>query len=443
MRKQPIDHILRPLETFAAREASGGIVLIVATLLALAWANFGPAHSYERFFETSVSFGFGDWSIAKSLHHWINDGLMTVFFLVVGLEIKRELLVGELASFQKAALPVAGALGGMLAPALLYLAFNLGAPTQAGWGIPMATDIAFVIGVLALLGDRIPVALKVFLVALAIVDDIGAVLVIALFYTADLNVTSLIVAGILVGALILSNWLGVRSPFIFGLLGLGLWLAFLNSGVHATIAGVVLAFTVPASTRIMTRDLVLQGRRLLDELERADNLTPYAPISDEEQSVIGALEAACERAETPMQRLERVLHPWSVFVIMPLFALANAGIHIGTQSFALASPLTLGILMGLVVGKPIGITLFTWLAVKTRLATLGEGVQLRHIAGAGCLGGIGFTMSIFITNLAFTGGEHLEAAKAAILLSSIVAGIAGTLVLRSTTRSDCPETQRD
>jgi len=263
MRKQPIDRILGPLESFAAREASGGIVLIGATLLALAWANFGPAHSYERFFETHVSLGFGDRSIAKSLHHWINDGLMTIFFLVVGLEIKRELLVGELASFQKAALPVAGALGGMVAPALLYLSFNAGSPTQAGWGIPMATDLAFVIGVLVLLGNRAPVALKVFIVALAIVDDIGAELVIALFYTADLHMASLMTGALLVGLLVVANWLGVRSPLVFGLLGIGLWIAFLGSGVHATIAGVVLAFTVPARTKIRTRDLVEEGGRLL------------------------------------------------------------------------------------------------------------------------------------------------------------------------------------
>jgi NhaA family Na+:H+ antiporter len=238
--------------------------------------------------------------------------------------------------------------------------------------------------------------------------------------------------------LILCNWLGVRSPLVFGLLGWCLWLAFLNSGVHATIAGVALAFTVPASTRIMTRDLVLQGRHLLSELERADTLTGYAPISEDEQWAIGALETACERAETPMQRFERVLHPWSVFFIMPLFALANAGVHIGTQSFSLASSLTLGILFGLVVGKPIGITVLTWLAVKTRLATLGEGVRLRHVAGAGSLAGIGFTMSIFITNLAFTHAEQIEAAKAAILVSSIVAGLAGSLVLRGA-RSAGPE----
>ena len=301
----PIERILTPLQKFAAQEASGGFVLIFATIAALVWANWGPEGSYHHFFENEFGLSLGDWSISKSLHHWINDGLMAIFFFVVGLEIKRELIIGELSAFRKAALPVAGALGGMVVPAGLYWVLNAGSASQSGWGIPMATDIAFVIGVLTLLGSRVPASLKVFLVALAIVDDIGAVLVIALFYTAQISTTALLAAGVITSMLLVLSWLGTRHPIVYGVLGIGLWLALLQSGIHATIAGVVLALTVPASTRITTGHLIDAGHHLLNQLKGVRTSEGLAPTTHEEQNIIAALEGECERAETPMQRLER------------------------------------------------------------------------------------------------------------------------------------------
>jgi len=427
--RKPIERLLTPLQKFLAQEASGGFILIAATLAALAWANWGPEGSYHHFFENRLTIGFADWSISKSLHHWINDGLMAIFFFVVGLEIKRELLIGELSSFSKAALPVAGALGGMLVPASIYWTLNSGSPSQAGWGIPMATDIAFVIGVLTLLGPRVPVSLKIFLVALAIVDDIGAVLVIALFYTAQVNTNALIAAGATTLVLMLFSWLGARHPLVYAILGIGLWLALLESGIHATIAGIVLALTVPASTRISSEQLIEMGEQLLNRLKEVEKSEAFAPATHEEQNIIASLESECERAETPMQRLERTLHPWSVFLIMPVFAMANAGVALDSSSLSFASNLSLGVILGLVIGKPIGITLFAWAAVRLGIASQGTGVKTTHILGAGCLGGIGFTMSIFIASLAFEGNQLLSNAKVSILLASLCAGALGSLIL--------------
>jgi len=424
---RPIERLLTPLQRFLAQEASGGVVLIFATLAAIVWANWGPEGSYHHFFENPFSISLGDWSISKSLHHWINDGLMAIFFFVVGLEIKRELMIGELSAFRKAALPVAGALGGMVVPAAIYWVLNVGTPSQGGWGIPMATDIAFVIGVLTLLGPRVPVSLKVFLVALAIVDDIGAVLVIALFYTAEISTSALLAGAVITAALIVLSWLGTRHPLVYAILGIALWLAFLESGVHATIAGIVLAFTVPASTRITTNQLIEVGEHLLNQLKGAHRSKGFSPTTHDEQNIIAGLESECERAETPMQRLERTLHPWSVFFIMPVFALANAGVVLDSNSFSLASNLSLGVILGLVVGKPIGITLFTWAAVKTGVASQGTGVRMIHVLAAGCLGGIGFTMSIFIATLAFESDQMLSTAKASILLASLLAGALGSM----------------
>jgi NhaA family Na+:H+ antiporter len=430
--RRPIERLLTPLQRFAELEASGGIVLILSTLAALVWANWGAAHSYDRFFHTPVTVGFGDWLLSKSLQHWINDGLMAIFFFVVGLEIKRELLIGELATFRKAALPVAGALGGMVAPALLYLSLNAGTAEVSGWGVPMATDIAFVIGALTLLGSRAPSSLKVFLVALAIVDDMGAVLVIALFYTASISLLALYAAAAIFIVLLVLSGLGTRSPLIYSLLGVALWLALLNSGIHATIAGILLALTVPASTRIGTDQLISRGRELLDKLERAERSEPTAPTTEEEQNLLAALEAESERAETPMQRLARTLHPWSVFMIMPVFALANAGVPLDAGAFSVTS-LGVGVFLGLVLGKPLGISLFAWIAVRSRVAALGEGVTMWHVIGAGCLGGIGFTMSIFIATLAFD-DQALNLAKSAILVSSLVAALLGGVTLYGVTR---------
>jgi len=368
--------------------------LIGCTVAALIWANSPFAGSYFHFWHTDLTFGHIGGLLAKPLHFWINDGLMALFFLLVGLEIKREILVGELASFQRAVLPIAAALGGMIVPAAFYLLFNHGGPGAAGWGIPMATDIAFALGVLALLGSRVPTSLKVFLAALAIADDIGAVLVIAFFYTERISWISLGVGGVFFVALLAANRAGVRHLLIYAILGLGLWVAFLQSGIHATVAGVLLAITIPTRHRTASRAVLTSN-------------------------------------ESPMLRLEHALIPWNRYLIMPVFALANAGVTLGGGAAArsVIAPVSLGVICGLVIGKPIGIVLFSWLAIRTRLAGMLDGIGWCQIVGVGMLGGIGFTMSLFIANLAFGEAPALETAKVGILLASVVSGIAGAIVL--------------
>lgn len=374
-------------------EASGGILLIGCMAVALAWANSPWSDSYFHVWHTDPTFGFAGGLLSKPLHFWINDGLMALFFLLVGLEIKRETLVGELASFQKAALPIAAALGGMIVPAGFYALFNQSGPGAAGWGIPMATDIAFALGVLALLGGRVPVSLKVFLCALAITDDIGAVLVIALFYTAQISWISLGVGALFLAALIAANRAGARHPLIYAVLGLGLWLAFLKSGIHATVAGVLLATTIPARDRAGSSAFPAQS-------------------------------------ESPMLRFEHALMPWNKYVIMPVFALANAGVVLGAGATrSLVDPISLGVICGLVLGKPIGIVLFSWLATRIRVAAMLDGISWRQILGVGMLGGIGFTMSLFIANLAFGATPALETAKVGILAASLMSALVGAVVL--------------
>jgi NhaA family Na+:H+ antiporter len=429
--RRPIDRIIRPFQQFAHTEASGGILLLVCTLAALAWANSPWSHSYHELWHTPVTAGFGGFLLAKPLELWINDGLMAIFFFVVGLEIKREMLTGELSSPRQAALPIAAAVGGMAVPAALYLAFNAGTPEASGWGIPMATDIAFALGVLALIGKGVPDALKIFLTALAIVDDLGAVLVIALFYTSEISLAALGGGCGLLLMMVLANVLGIRNPLVYWLLGGAVWLAFLLSGVHATIAGVLGAMTIPARSLIDEKRFVEHGRFLLAEVER--KVTPgEEPLHyGNKHDAIHALDTTCENVETPLQRLEHRLHPWVAFFIMPVFALANAGVELGAGFLeALAQPVALGVIVGLVVGKQVGISLFSWLAVRSGLASLPAGVSWRHVHGAATLGGIGFTMSLFIAGLAFGSAESLAMAKAGILVASLIAGLAGLWLLR-------------
>jgi NhaA family Na+:H+ antiporter len=363
---------------------------------------------------------------------------MAVFFFVVGLEIKRELIAGELASRRQAALPILAALGGVVFPALLYTAFNAGGPGSRGWGIPMATDIAFVIGVMALLGDRVPLGLKVFLTALAIVDDIVAVLVIALFYTDDLKWGALGVAGLCLVTALAANRLGVRHPLPYALIGAFLWVAVLQSGVHATIAGVALAFMIPARTAVDQQDFLRHGRAVLDYFEEAAKTKPYDILRDvEQQTAVEALEDACEKVQPPLHRLESGLHPWVTFLIMPLFALANAGVSLsGDLAGLIATPVPMGVGVGLVLGKPAGILLASWLAVRSGLASLPANVTWRQIHGAGWLAGIGFTMSLFIAGLAFADQTQLRSAKIGIFAASLLAGIIGALILRHRRESE-------
>jgi Na+:H+ antiporter, NhaA family len=427
----PVERIVRPFQDFAHKQSSGGILLIAATVVALLWANSPWGESYAALWQTKLTVGLGEFSLSKDLTHWINDALMAVFFLVVGLEIKRELLVGELSSVRSAALPIAAAVGGAVVPALIYIAINAGTEGAAGWGIPMATDIAFTLGVLALLGERAPVALKVFLTALAIVDDIVAVLVIAFFYTAEISWGALGVGGLFLAALVMANLIGVGRTLVYAVLGVGLWLAFLLSGVHATIAGVLLAFTVPASSFINPGAFLERSRYVLDRFEKAGEKGENVLTNEERQAALHALNHATYQLEPPLHELEHTLHPWVVFAIMPIFALANAGVTLGGGlAEALVSPVALGIVAGLVLGKQLGITLFAWLAVKVGVSELPVGINWRHVYGGGWLGGIGFTMSLFITDLAFSNGSLVDAAKLGILAASLIAGVIGWAILR-------------
>lgn len=421
--------LLRPFQTFLALESASGLLLLAAAMVALIWANSPWASSYFALWETHIVVGGGDLVIDKSLHHWINDGLMAVFFFVVGLEIKREVLVGELASPKRAALSVAAALGGMIVPAAIYAALNVGGVGADGWGIPMATDIAFALGVLALLGRRVPLSLKVFLTAVAIVDDLGAVLVIAFFYTAELVAGALVIATVVMLALVVVNRIGIRTPTAYVLLGLVLWAALLQSGVHATFAGVLLAVTIPARRRIDAPEFLRRAELYLAEF--AEDVKPgRSEPTEDQRDALHSLDVASEQVETPLIRLEHTLHPWVAFFIMPVFALANAGVSIGGDvASIMESRITLGIIIGLVVGKQIGVLAFSWAAVRSGLADLPAGVRWSQVWGISLLCGIGFTMSLFIASLAFADAALLDAAKIGILAASLIAGLGGTLVL--------------
>jgi NhaA family Na+:H+ antiporter len=428
----PASVLLRPFQQFIKTEAAGGVLLMACAAAALVLANSPLADPFFGLWQTTVTVGVGSLAISKPLLLWINDGLMAIFFFVVGLEIKREVLVGELASPRQAALPLVAALGGMIVPATIFVTFNAGTPTAAGWGIPMATDIAFALGVLALLGTRAPLVLKIFLTALAIVDDLGAVLVIALFYTAELSWGSLAAGAGFLAVLVLANRLGVRRTAVYVVFGLGLWVAFLKSGVHATIAGVLLAMTIPARRRIDAPAFLERARALIAEF--ADDTRPGTtePTADQ-RDAIHSLEAACEAVETPLQRMEHALHGWVAFGIMPVFALANAGVALsGDLGAALGSTVSLGILLGLFVGKQVGVTFFAWIAVRLGRAALPAGVRWRQLYGVSLLTGIGFTMSLFIANLAFADAAVLNQAKLAIFAASILSGVLGYGLLRTT-----------
>lgn len=431
VRGLPLYQALSPFRSFVADHVSGGILLLLATVVALAWANSPWAASYHALWETDAAITVGSFSHVHSLRDWINDGLMALFFFVVGLEIKREILVGELSTRRGAVLPIAAALGGMIVPALIYLALNAGGAGAGGWAIPMATDIAFALGVLAVLGDRVPIGGRVFLTALAIIDDIGAVLVIAVVYTGGIAWGALLLTGCLLLALALTNRAGVTHPMVYALLGIAVWLAVFASGVHATVAGVLVALTIPVRTRTHPAELVDEGRTLLNDLA-ATSTRGRSVLSDQaQQGTLHRLSGAVLEAVPPLQRLEDMLNPWVAYAIVPVFALANAGVVLPADlPAALQGPVLLGVVAGLVVGKPLGIMLATWLAVRCRLTDLPTGVTWRQLLGIACLGGIGFTMSIFITGLAFGAGPLADAAKLGILGASLIAGGLGFALLR-------------
>ena len=420
----PIEVLTSPFVRFAKMEAAGGVLLLATTLAALAWANSPWYQSYNALWSGNFSVGFGRFVLTETRLQWIDDGLMAAFFVLVGLEIKREILVGELSSLKLAAFPLISAIGGTVVPALFYVAVNHGGPAQRGWGIPMATDIAFALGVLVVLGKRVPTSLKVFVTALAIVDDILSIAVIAVFYTHEIHWVSLALGlgGILVSAV--ANRMGIRQPVVYALIGLGVWLAVLKSGVHATLAGVLLGFTIPARTYTDRNQFLKRSRWLIDRFEQA------GPGSFEEQSALHSLETQCELIEPPLHRIEHRLQPWVGFVVMPLFAFANAGVRIvGHVAEAARHPVTWGVVLGLLFGKPIGISLFAWISTKIRFAVRPADATWWQIVSASSLCGIGFTMSLFIATLAFGEGYLLDMAKIGTLAASALASICGVVLL--------------
>ncbi len=419
--------ILQPFEAFVRVEALGGTLLIIASVIALIWANSEASASYVALWERPFTLGLEGAALQKPLILWINDLLMAVFFLLVGLEIKRELLVGELNTAQKAILPALAAVGGMVVPALIYYAVAHEGPAASGWGVPMATDIAFAIGVMRLLGNRVPNSLVVFLTALAIIDDLGAILVIAIFYSGALKTTALLWAAVFIAVLVVMNRFGIRRPALYVFAGIPLWVAILKSGIHATIAGVIVGFCVPATSQFSLASILADAKQLLGV---ASNKT--APKETVEAS-LRALEKRFDDAESPLSNLEHALHPYVAYAIVPIFALANAGVVLlGASPALLLEPVSLGVILGLTLGKPIGVVGISVLTVKMGWAKLPAGVTMRHLVGAGLLAGIGFTMSLFVAGLGFEVGSiyHTEA-KVGILAASVIAGLAGLLVLRS------------
>jgi NhaA family Na+:H+ antiporter len=421
----PIQRLARPLARFLHIESLGGIVLFVCAVVAMIVANSSAAPWWDKLWHTHVAIEIGTLKLGGDLGHFlINDVLMTIFFFVVGLEIKRELVTGELREPRKAALPVVAALGGMLVPAGLYFALMHGKPGERGWGVPMATDIAFVVGVLALFGSRVPIGLKIMLLSLAIADDIGAVVVIAAFYNTGLDFAALGIGLLGLLAVVGLRFAGVRSIPIYALFGVGIWIAVHKSGVHPTVAGVALGLLTPSRTWVKRETLRLAMIDLAEELEEEGT----ADVASED---LRLLAFAARESLSPLERLELHLHPWVGFVIMPLFALANAGVAVNTG--AMADPIAIAVALGLFLGKPLGVMLFAWLAVKAGVASLPHGVSWGAMLGAGALAGIGFTMSLFVAGLGFE-PDQLAAGKVGVLVGSVASAIAGSALLLATLR---------
>ena len=412
--------------------SNGGFLLIAAAISAFIWSNYSP-DSYDHFWHTDLSITIGGGVLSHSLAHWVNDALMTLFFFTVGLEIKREMLVGGLSDPRKAALPVAAAAGGMIVPALIYFIFNGGGDSASGWGIPMATDIAFSLAILSTLGNRIPFGIRLFLTAFAIADDLGAILVIAFFYTPTIHLSYLAGALLVCAALFVLNRFWVRTPLAYIILGTILWFLIAHAGLHATITGVIVAMFIPAKSRYNTDLFLKMVRKRLEKIRcDGDNCGYTIMVNRAHLEAVQSIHTACCKVETPLQKMEHTMEPWIAYFILPLFALANAGVVMADldMQVALLHPVTLGVALGLVLGKPIGITLFTWLATKILKVNLINNVTWPMIVGVGFLGGIGFTMSLFIGALSFAKPTYQEYAKMGIIIGSIAGGTLGYLVLR-------------
>lgn len=433
-KRTPISKVIRPIQRFIQKERSGGIVLGISVILALFLANSMWREEYHEFLEFKLGFIFNSNTYLElSLNEWVNDGLMSIFFFVVGLELKREIVAGELSDLKKAMLPIIAAIGGMLVPALIYLAFNSTGEVQNGWAIPMATDIAFALGVLYLLGDKVPLSLKVFLTAIAIVDDLGAVLVIALFYTSDISILNLGFGVILLLTMFIGNRMGVRNIAFYAILGIvGVWTLFLLSGVHATIAAVLAAFMIPADVKIDEKIFISRLKKHITRFSNADpNQLPT--LTNEQLTILESLTIDTRKAMPPLQRLEESMHPFVTFIIIPIFALANAGLTIIDINIdqLFETNVALGVALGLFVGKVTGVFGVVWLCVKLKIISLPDGMNFRSLLGVGFLTSIGFTMSLFITQLAFSTPVYQTQAKFGIFVASIVGGVLGYLVLIS------------
>lgn len=420
----PIIRLISPIQQFVSMQALSGLVLLSCSVLALILANSPLADQYEHFWHTEIGFQIGSLKISHSLHHWINDGLMAIFFFVIGLEMKRELLLGELSSKEKVILPVIAAIGGAVVPALIYLIFNVNQAGMDGWGIVMATDIAFVLGIITLLGNRVPASIKIFVLAFAIIDDLIAIVIIAAFYTAEINLTALYAGlGVLAFAFIF-KYAGFYHTLVFLLMGIISWFFFLESGIHPTIAGVAMAITVPAMRKIGKKEYPEQVSELINQYQQIN--PNEKPGKEQQQVIISKIEELSVSTESPLYRLEHLLHPLTSFIIMPVFALANAGISLDSSMIgSMAHPISLGIIMALVLGKPIGIFFSIWATVKSKWAILPSGANWMHIFGMACLGGMGFTLSLFISVLAFKDPVLLGYAKIGVLAGSLVSIIAG------------------
>jgi len=430
--EKSFDKILTPFEEFIHRQTTSGLLLMAMAVIALILANGPLAETYLHVIHTPISLSIDSWEINMSFHHWINDALMALFFFVVGLELKRELLVGELAKLRNATLPIAAAIGGMIMPALIYYAINPVGDAALGWGVPMATDIAFAIGALALLASRVPKALITFLVALAIVDDLGAVLVIAIFYTDSIAITPLVTAGIFFILLMALNLAGIRKTLPYFIIAVLLWYALLLSGVHATLAGILGALSVPATPKYNPERFSEHVKELMHRFDHSHQPGKSIMTNDALRSVVQTLENGVHSVEAPLQRLEHIWHMPVAYLIIPVFALANAGIPLamGSLSDTFSHPVMLGVSVGLILGKFIGITGACWLVLKLGIAELPKNTRFTQIAGVSLLAGIGFTMSIFVAQLGFSNNEELLLmAKTGILFASVVAGLSGYLWL--------------
>jgi len=419
------------IKQFIKLETASSIILFAVSIFAILWANSSYGYLYEELWHHKFTIGFADtkFHLSKSLILWINDGLMAIFFFVIGLEVKREILAGELTTLRKASLPIFAAIGGMIFPVLVFLILNQGKSGSDGWGIPMATDIAFTLGILKLLGKRVPLGLKIFLTAFAIVDDIGAVLVIAIFYSSNIQWDLIGYAMVLFGAVAFLSYKKIYSKYFYFIIGCVVWLLFLKSGIHPTIAGILMAFTIPIHTKVNLKEYynsVTQHLTFLkDTKPNSSNL-----LSSEQLHAVDSVESITEKVNSPLQHLEHTLHGWVSYVIMPIFALANAGVVISFSGLGSTSHISVNIALALVLGNSLGIMLLSFIGIKLKLADLPKNVNYTQLFGVSLLGGLGFTMSLFIANLAYVDESLISASKMGVIIGSLIAGISGYILLR-------------